>query len=58
MEILSACCDILAIKASFQAVDSDRVRAIALAMGMVPVIWTRTPAAGQFDTDGTSCYGG
>lgn len=29
----------------------DRVRAIALAMGMVPVIWTRTPEAGQFDTD-------
>jgi peptidoglycan/xylan/chitin deacetylase (PgdA/CDA1 family) len=38
----------------FSAVDSDRVRAIALAMGMVPVIWTRTPSAGQFDSDGAS----
>ncbi|KAF9047178.1 glycoside hydrolase/deacetylase [Hymenopellis radicata] len=28
----------------------DRVRAIALAMGLVPVIWTRTPA-GTFDTN-------
>lgn len=30
----------------------DRVRAISLAMGLVPIIWTRTPAAGQFDTNG------
>lgn len=35
------------------SVDSDRVRAIALAMGLIPVIWTRTPSAGQFDSDGT-----
>lgn len=30
----------------------DRVRAIALAMGMVPIIWTSTPASGPFDTNG------
>jgi len=29
----------------------DRVRAITLAMGMVPIMWTRTPSAGQFDTN-------
>ncbi|KAL0953727.1 hypothetical protein HGRIS_004918 [Hohenbuehelia grisea] len=29
----------------------DRVRAIALAMGMVPIIWTSTPATGPFDTN-------
>jgi len=29
----------------------DRVRAISLAMGMVPILWTRTPSAGQFDTN-------
>ncbi|KAJ3989281.1 carbohydrate esterase family 4 protein [Lentinula detonsa] len=28
----------------------DRVRAISLAMGMVPIIWTRTPAGVSFDT--------
>ena len=30
----------------------DRVRAISLAMGMVPIIWTTTPASGPFDTNG------
>lgn len=30
----------------------DRVRAISLAMGMVPVIWTRTPSGATFDTNG------
>lgn len=30
----------------------DRVRAISLAMGLTPIIWTRTPTAGQFDTNG------
>lgn len=30
----------------------DRVRAISLAMGLTPMIWTRTPTAGQFDTNG------
>lgn len=34
----------------------DRVRAISLAMGMTPIIWTRTPAAGQFDTNGMYCH--
>ncbi|KAJ3810474.1 hypothetical protein F5876DRAFT_88894 [Lentinula aff. lateritia] len=28
----------------------DRVRAISLAMGMVPIIWTRTPSGVSFDT--------
>lgn len=32
----------------------DRVRAIALAMGLVPIIWTRTTASGPFDTNGMS----
>ncbi|KAF8659810.1 hypothetical protein AX16_001695 [Volvariella volvacea WC 439] len=36
----------------------DRVRAIALAMGMVPIIWTRTPNAGQFDTNDWMVAGG
>ena len=30
----------------------DRVRAISLAMGMVPIIWTTTPSSGPFDTNG------
>jgi len=30
----------------------DRIRAIALAMGMVPILWTRTPSGGVFDTNG------
>ena len=30
----------------------DRVRAISLAMGMVPIIWTRGPDNNQFDTNG------
>lgn len=30
----------------------DRVRAISLAMGMVPIIWTSAPASGPFDTNG------
>lgn len=30
----------------------DRVRAISLAMGMVPIIWTRTPSGVSFDTFG------
>ncbi|KAF4593027.1 chitin deacetylase [Pleurotus pulmonarius] len=28
----------------------DRVRAISLAMGMVPILWTSSPATGPFDT--------
>lgn len=30
----------------------DRVRAIALAMGMVPIQWTRAPSGFTFDTNG------
>jgi hypothetical protein len=30
----------------------DRVRAISLAMGLVPVIWTSTPEGGKFDSFG------
>ncbi|KAJ2932614.1 hypothetical protein H1R20_g4472, partial [Candolleomyces eurysporus] len=29
----------------------DRVRAISMAMGMVPIMWSRTPAGGVFDTN-------
>jgi len=29
----------------------DRVRAISLAMGMVPIMWTKTPDGGKFDTN-------
>ncbi|KAF5383618.1 hypothetical protein D9615_003551 [Tricholomella constricta] len=36
----------------------DRVRAIALAMGMVPIMWTRTPDGGQFDTNDWRVAGG
>jgi len=36
----------------------DRVRAIALAMGMVPILWTRTPSGGQFDTNDWRVAGG
>jgi len=36
----------------------DRVRAISLAMGLTPIIWTRTPAAGQFDTNDWQVAGG
>ncbi|KAJ7073246.1 carbohydrate esterase family 4 protein [Mycena belliarum] len=36
----------------------DRVRMIALAMGLVPIIWTRTPAGGSFDTFDWQVAGG
>ncbi|KIJ20949.1 carbohydrate esterase family 4 protein [Paxillus involutus ATCC 200175] len=36
----------------------DRVRAISLAMGMVPVIWTRTPSGVSFDTNDWKVPGG
>ncbi|KAJ6464613.1 carbohydrate esterase family 4 protein [Mycena vitilis] len=36
----------------------DRVRMIALAMGLVPVIWTRTPAGVSFDTFDWEVAGG
>ena len=35
------------------AVD-DRVRAISLAMGLNPIIWTATPGGAKFDTNGKS----
>jgi peptidoglycan/xylan/chitin deacetylase (PgdA/CDA1 family) len=38
------------MRAPFGDID-DRVRAISLAMGMVPIQWTRTPQAGPFDTN-------
>lgn len=31
---------------------SDRVRAIASAMNLIPVIWSRINATATFDTDG------
>lgn len=36
----------------------DRVRAIALAMGMVPILWTRAPDGSQFDTNDWRVAGG
>ncbi|KAN0121014.1 hypothetical protein V8E52_003602 [Russula decolorans] len=36
----------------------DRVRAISLAMGMVPIIWTTTLASGPFDTNDWRVAGG
>ncbi|THU92741.1 chitin deacetylase [Dendrothele bispora CBS 962.96] len=36
----------------------DRVRAISLAMGMTPIIWTRTPAGVSFDTFDWEVAGG
>jgi hypothetical protein len=36
----------------------DRVRAICLAMGMVPIIWTSTKDGGKFDTNDWMVAGG
>ncbi len=36
----------------------DRVRAISLAMGLVPIIWTRGPMNNQFDTNDWQVPGG
>ncbi|KAH9975722.1 hypothetical protein BGW80DRAFT_1168897 [Lactifluus volemus] len=36
----------------------DRVRAISLAMGMVPIIWTSAPSSGPFDTNDWKVAGG
>jgi peptidoglycan/xylan/chitin deacetylase (PgdA/CDA1 family) len=36
----------------------DRVRAISLAMGLIPIIWTSTPQAGAFDTNDWRVAGG
>ena len=34
----------------------DRVRAICLAMGMIPVLWTSTKDGGKFDTNGLCSF--
>jgi peptidoglycan/xylan/chitin deacetylase (PgdA/CDA1 family) len=36
----------------------DRVRGISLAMGLVPMIWTRSPTGAQFDTNDWKVAGG
>ncbi|TFK30401.1 chitin deacetylase [Coprinopsis marcescibilis] len=36
----------------------DRVRAISIAMGLVPVIWTRTSPVSTFDTDDFNIHNG
>jgi peptidoglycan/xylan/chitin deacetylase (PgdA/CDA1 family) len=36
----------------------DRVRAISMAMGMTPIMWTRTPSGAQFDTNDWRVAGG
>jgi len=36
----------------YSVIADDRIRALALAMGMVPILWTRTPSGGVFDTNG------
>jgi len=36
----------------------DRVRAISLAMGLVPILWTSTPSSGPFDTNDWRVAGG
>jgi len=38
------------MRAPFGDID-DRVRAISLAMGLTPIIWTSTPTGGKFDTN-------
>lgn len=40
----------------FFSSSDDRVRAISLAMGMVPVLWTSTPGGGKFDSFGNVDY--
>ncbi|KAF9565501.1 hypothetical protein CPC08DRAFT_658871 [Agrocybe pediades] len=36
----------------------DRVRAVSLAMGMVPIIWSRSPSGNTFDTNDWQVAGG
>lgn len=36
----------------------DRVRAISLAMGMVPILWTTSPSGHKFDTNDWRVAGG
>ena len=40
------------MRAPFGDID-NRVRAIALAMALTPIQWTRTPTPGPFDTNGS-----
>lgn len=49
---LTELADVLKMTDGMQRHADDRVRAISLAMGMVPIIWTTTPASGPFDTNG------
>ena len=43
-------------KCLFFFFSDDRVRAICLAMGMIPVLWTSTKDGGKFDTNGLSFF--
>ena len=36
----------------------DRVRAISLAMGMIPILWTQSPSGNKFDTNDWRVAGG
>jgi len=36
----------------------DRVRAISMAMGMIPIMWSKTPDGGKFDTNDWRVAGG
>jgi len=47
----------LTMRPPFGDID-DRVRAISLAMGMIPVIWTSTKDGGKFDTNDWMVAGG
>lgn len=38
-------------QALIPASTDDRVRAISLALGLVPIMWSSTPSAGKFDTN-------
>jgi len=38
-------------RALISVLKDDRVRAISLAMGLVPIMWSSTPSAGKFDTN-------
>ena len=34
----------------------DRVRAISMAMGLTPIMWTSTPDGGKFDSNGEGSF--
>lgn len=42
----------------FHCIPDDRVRAISLAMGMIPVLWTQAPDGNKFDTNDWRVAGG